>query len=51
MKAVELVKQKKYGYMVALRGTEIAAVRIADATKKLKVVDKELYKMAQKFFG
>ncbi|MBP9732800.1 MAG: 6-phosphofructokinase [Candidatus Omnitrophica bacterium] len=51
VKAVELVKQKKYGYMVALRGTEIAAVKIADATKKLKVVDKELYKMAQKFFG
>ncbi len=51
VKAVELVKQKKYGHMVALSGTDIIAIKIADATKKLKVVDKELYKMAQKFFG
>ena len=51
VKAVELVKQKKYGHMVALKGTDIVSIKIADATRKLKVVDKELYNMATKFFG
>lgn len=51
VKAVELVKQKKFGYMAALRGTEICAVQIKDATGKLKLVDKDIYAMATKFFG
>ena len=51
VKAVELVKQKKFGYMAALKGSQITAVKIKNATSKLKVVDKKLYLMANKFFG
>ena len=51
VKAVELVKQKKFGYMAALKGSQITAVKIKIATSKLKVVDKKLYLMANKFFG
>jgi len=51
VKAVELIKQRKFGYMTALKGGDIKAVRIASATKKLKIVDKRLYMMANKFFG
>jgi len=51
VKAVELVKKKKYGYMTALKGTEIHAVKITSAVKELKTVKKPLYQMANKFFG
>ncbi|MFT5206529.1 MAG: phosphofructokinase-like protein [Candidatus Omnitrophota bacterium] len=51
VKAVELVHKKQFGYMVALKGTEIDAVSIKDATRKLKLVDKKFYAMAEKFFG
>ena len=37
--AVDLILQDKTGYMVALRGTEIVSVPIAEAVAKLKRVD------------
>lgn len=49
--AVDLVKEGKFGKMVALHGTKIVSVEIADATKKQKIVDKELYETAEVFFG
>ena len=38
MKAAELVRDKQFGKMVALQGTEIVAVPIVEATATLKIV-------------
>ena len=51
VKAYELLKAKKFGRMAALQGAEIVDVDIKSATGKLKLVPRELYEMAQKFFG
>jgi 6-phosphofructokinase 1 len=51
IKAVELVKNKKFGMMVALSGNKIVDVPISDAVKELKTVDMELYAIAKEFFG
>lgn len=51
VKAIELVKNKKFGQMVALVGNKIIEVSIEDAVKALKTVDMELYEIAKVFFG
>ena len=51
VKAVELVKNKKFGRMVALQGIKIIDVPLKDAVKELKTVDMELYNVAKVFFG
>ncbi|MDD5731240.1 MAG: ATP-dependent 6-phosphofructokinase, partial [Candidatus Omnitrophica bacterium] len=51
VKAVELVKEKKFGKMVALQGTKIIEVPLEQAVSALKTVDMELYEMAKVFFG
>ncbi|MDD5120110.1 MAG: 6-phosphofructokinase [Candidatus Omnitrophica bacterium] len=51
VKAVELVKAKKFGKMVALSGIKIIEVPLEDAVKELKTVDMELYNIAKVFFG
>ncbi|MBM3245464.1 MAG: ATP-dependent 6-phosphofructokinase [Candidatus Omnitrophica bacterium] len=51
VKAVELVKNKKFGRMVALQGIKIVDVPLEDAVKALKTVDMELYEVAKVFFG
>ncbi|MEK6727915.1 MAG: 6-phosphofructokinase [Candidatus Omnitrophota bacterium] len=51
VKAVELIKNKKFGRMVALSGIKIVDVSIEDAVKALKTVDMELYDIAKVFFG
>jgi len=51
VKAMELVKNKKYGRMVALYGNKIIDVPLEEAVKELKTVDKELYDIAKVFFG
>jgi 6-phosphofructokinase 1 len=51
VKAVELVKNKKFGRMAALIGNKVIDVPIADAVKALKTVDMELYEIAKTFFG
>jgi len=51
VKAMELVKNKKYGKMVALYGNKIIDVPLEEAVKELKTVDKELYDIAKVFFG
>ena len=51
VKAVELVKNKKFGKMVALAGVKIVDVPLEDAVKALKLVDPELYEIAKVFFG
>lgn len=49
--AVHLVKQGKFGQMVALKGNEIVDIPLATAVGSLKTVDPKFYEMAQTFFG
>lgn len=51
IKAVELIKEKKFGRMAALSGNKIIDVPIEEAVKELKTVDMELYDIARVFFG
>lgn len=49
--AAELVEKKDFGKMAALKGVDIVAVPLADATGELKTVDADLMKVAETFFG
>ncbi len=49
--AVQLVKHKQFGQMVALRGNEIVNIPITEAVSKLKTVPAPYYDMARTFFG
>jgi 6-phosphofructokinase 1 len=49
--AVDAVHDGAFGQMVALRGTDIVRVPLADATTELKLVKPELYAEAEVFFG
>lgn len=51
VKAVELVKEGKFGQMVSLQGNKIVSVPIEKAVGKLKTVDMDLYNIAKVFFG
>jgi ATP-dependent phosphofructokinase / diphosphate-dependent phosphofructokinase len=48
-KAVELVIEKKYGYMVSLHNNKIASVKIEEAVKKVKQIDEDLLQVASIF--
>lgn len=49
--AIEAVKDGDFGKMVALRGTDVVRVPIAEAIAELKTVQPELYKEVGVFFG
>ena len=49
--AIDAVDARNFGKMVALRGTDIVAVPLADATAQLKTVSPDLYAEAEVFFG
>ncbi|CAM5539175.1 Pyrophosphate--fructose 6-phosphate 1-phosphotransferase OS=Streptomyces alboniger OX=132473 GN=pfp PE=3 SV=1 [Streptomyces alboniger] len=49
--AIQAVRDRDFGKMVALRGTDIVRVPIAEATARLKTVDPELYEEVGVFFG
>lgn len=49
VKAVELVIEGKFGYMVSLKGNKIVSVPIEAAVGKLKTVDMDLYEIAKVF--
>jgi 6-phosphofructokinase 1 len=49
--AIEAVRDGDFGKMVALRGTDIVRVPIADAVARLKTVPPELYEEVGVFFG
>ncbi|MET9556463.1 6-phosphofructokinase [Streptomyces sp. NPDC006645] len=49
--AIEAVRDGDFGKMVALRGTDIVRVPIAEAIAELKTVQPELYKEVGVFFG
>ena len=49
--AVDAITEGDYGKMVALRGTRIERVPLAEALAEPKLVDAELYETAAVFFG
>jgi phosphofructokinase-like protein len=51
VEAVELVKKKQFGKMVALRGYKIVPVNLTDSVTKLRIVDMDLYNIATTFFA
>lgn len=51
VKAAEMVHNKEFGKMAALRGTDIVAVDLREALEKRKDVNRELFDVASVFFG
>jgi 6-phosphofructokinase 1 len=51
VKAIEMVMEKRWGQMVALRGNKIACIPLDDAVRKIKPLDEEIYHVAEVFFG
>jgi 6-phosphofructokinase 1 len=49
--AADLVRDGNWGQMAALRGDEIVAVSLEEATRELKLIDPKLYGIAEVFFG
>jgi ATP-dependent phosphofructokinase / diphosphate-dependent phosphofructokinase len=49
--AVELVKNKQFGKMVALRGYKIVPVDLNESVTKLRTVDMDIYDIAKTFFA
>lgn len=49
--AVDLIQNKDFGKMVALRGNQIVAVSLEEGVSKSKTVDMDIYEMAKTFFG
>jgi 6-phosphofructokinase 1 len=49
--AVQAVHEEAFGTMVALRGTQIGRVPIAEATRELKLVPPDRYSESEVFFG
>ncbi len=49
--AIDLVHDKKFDQMVAIKGNRIASVPLEQVVGKRKTVDLELYDMASVFFG
>ena len=49
--AVQAVHDEEFGVMVALRGTDIVRVPLAEATSQLKLVPPQRYAEAEVFFG
>ena len=49
--AVQAVHDEDFGVMVALRGTDIVRVPLAEATSQLKLVPPDRYAEAEVFFG
>jgi len=51
LKAADLAVAGEFGQMVALRGDEIVAVPLAEATAELKLVPRDWFDVASAFFG
>ena len=51
VRAVDAVKKGDFGKMVALRSEKIITVKLEEAVLKNKLVDMELYEIAELFFG
>jgi len=50
VKAVEMIKEGKFGMMACLKGNRIESVPLEEAVAKLKTVDEEWWNLAKVFF-
>ena len=50
VRAADMVKEGKFGYMSALQGNQIVDVPLSDAMSKMKTVDPALYQLAEIFY-
>jgi 6-phosphofructokinase 1 len=51
LKAADLVHERRFGTMAALRGDDVVEVSLRDAVAELKTVPPEFYEAAKTFFG
>jgi 6-phosphofructokinase 1 len=51
VQAADMVHRGEFGKMASLRGNQIVAVPLTEATANLKTVDAALYSVAEVFFG
>ncbi|MFC2014850.1 6-phosphofructokinase [Chloroflexota bacterium] len=51
VKAFNLIKQNKFGEMAAIKGDKIINSPLLEVAKGIKPVPKEIYRVAEKFFG
>ena len=51
IKAYEMVAAGEWGHMASLRGTHLLSVPLDEAVEKTKLLDEEIYKVAEIFFG
>ena len=51
LKAADLALAGEFGQMAALRGDDVVAVPLAEATAELKLVTPGWYDVARAFFG
>ncbi|MEE9441542.1 MAG: 6-phosphofructokinase [candidate division Zixibacteria bacterium] len=49
--AIDMINQEKFGYFTALHGNNIVPVSLEEAAGKTRMVDNDLYEMAEVFFG
>ncbi len=50
VRAADMIKEGKYGYMAALQGNKIVDVPLTEAMSKMKTVDPALYQLAEVFY-
>ena len=50
LRAIELIRERRFGYMASLRGTEIVGVPIEEALRQ-KLLDPKVFDDASVFFG
>jgi 6-phosphofructokinase 1 len=50
-KAVELIEERRYGVMAALKGGTISSEPLDTVLEGIKTVDMGIYRVAQIFFG
>ncbi|MFC1991312.1 6-phosphofructokinase [Chloroflexota bacterium] len=51
VKAFNLIKQQKYGEMAAIKGNKITSSPLSEVAKGIKTVPREVYRVAERFFG
>jgi ATP-dependent phosphofructokinase / diphosphate-dependent phosphofructokinase len=49
--AIDMVHNGQWGYMAAMRGTEVMPVPLSETTGRTRPVDLDLYSVAEVFFG
>ena len=50
VRAADMIKEGKFGYMAALQGNKVVDVPLTDAVSKMKTVDPALYQLAEVFY-